>query len=53
MGIFCMSQGIQIGALYQSRVGMEREMGGRLKWEGTYPYLWLIHFEVTENNKIL
>ena len=34
MGTFCMSQGIQIGALYQSRVGMVRVMGGRLKWEG-------------------
>ena len=23
-----------------------REMGGRLKWEGIYVYLWLIHVEV-------
>ena len=26
--------------------GMKREMGGRLKMEGTYVYLWLIHVEV-------
>jgi len=26
--------------------GMEREMGGRLKREGIYVYLWLIHIEV-------
>ena len=26
--------------------GMGREMGGRLKGEGIYVYLWLIHVEV-------
>ena len=26
--------------------GMWREMGGRLKREGIYVYLWLIHIEV-------
>ena len=26
--------------------GMEREMGGRVKREGVYVYLWLIHVEV-------
>ena len=26
--------------------GMWREMGGRLKREGIYVYLWLIHVEV-------
>ena len=26
--------------------GMGREMGGRLKREGIYVYLWLIHVEV-------
>ena len=27
---------------------MEREMGGRLKREGTYVYLWLIHVDVLQ-----
>ena len=26
--------------------GMGREMGGRIKREGTYMYLWLIHFDI-------
>ena len=34
------------GLLSTSRVGMGREMGGRLKREGIYVYLWLIHVEV-------
>ena len=43
MGIFCMSQGTQTGALYQPRgVGW----GGRFKREGTYVHLWLIHTDV-------
>ena len=48
MGICCMAQGTQIGALYQApmRGGMRREMGGRFKMEGIYVYLWLIHVEV-------
>jgi len=25
---------------------MGREMGGRVKREGTYMYLWLIHFDI-------
>ena len=43
MGICCMAQGTQIGALYQApmRGGMRREMGGRFKMEGIYVYLWL------------
>ena len=41
MGICCMAQGIQTGALYQSRgVGWGR------RWKGVYVYLWLIHVEV-------
>ena len=48
MGICCMAEETQTGALYQPRgVGL----GGR--WEGgskgrgyTYAYLWLIHVEV-------
>ena len=48
MGICCMAEETQSGALYQPRgVGL----GGR--WEGgskgrgyTYAYLWLIHVEV-------
>ena len=27
---------------------MEREMGGRLKREGTHVYLWLIHVDVLQ-----
>ena len=42
-----MSQETQTGALYQPRgVGWGREMGGRVKREGTFVYLWLIHVEV-------
>ena len=46
MEICCMSQESQTGALYQPRGGMGRDMGGRVKMEGIYVYLWLIHFEV-------
>ena len=47
MGICCMAQETQTGALYQPRAGgMEREMGGRFKREGIYVHLWLIHAEV-------
>ena len=43
MGICCMSQETQAGALYQSRgVGW----GGRFKTKGIYVYIWLIHVEV-------
>ena len=43
MGICCMSQETQTGALYQPRgVGW----GGSFKREGIYVYLWLIHVEV-------
>ena len=45
MGICCMSQGTQTGALYHPR-GVGWEMGGSFKGEGTYVYLWLIHVEV-------
>ena len=45
MGICCMAQETQTGALYQPR-GVGREMGGRFKREGIYVYLWLIHAEV-------
>ena len=38
MGIYCMAQGTQTGALW--------DMGQRFKMEGTYVYLWLIHVEV-------
>ena len=33
-------------ALFINLGGMGREMGGRLKREGTYVYLWLIYVEV-------
>ena len=45
MGISCMAQETQTGALYQPRGGMGREMGGSFKREGLYVYLWLIHVE--------
>ena len=45
-----MAQETQTEALYQPR---EVGWGGRFKREGIYVYLWLIHVEVTENNKIL
>ena len=38
-----MTQGIQTGALWQSRrVGWGGRLGGKFKREGTYVYLWLI-----------
>ena len=47
MGIFCVSQETQTGALYQPRmVGWRREMGGRFKREGIYMYLWVTHVGV-------
>ena len=47
MGICCMAQETQTGALYQPRGGgMGREMGGRFKRKGIYVYLWLIHVGV-------
>ena len=43
MGVCCMSQETQTGALYQPRgVGW----GGRFKSEGIYVYLWLTHVKV-------
>ena len=52
MGICCVAQETQTGALYQPRrVGWEgdgREVheGGGFTREGVYVYLWLIHVEV-------
>ena len=45
MGICCMSQETQTGALHQPR-GLGQEIGGRFKREGIYVYLWLIHADV-------
>ena len=43
MGICCMAQETQTGALYQPRgVGL----GGKFKREWVYVYLWLIHVDV-------
>ena len=43
MGICCVAQETQTGALNQHRgVGL----GGSLKKEGIYVYLWVIHIEV-------
>ena len=36
------------GSVSTHRGGMEREMGGRLKREGIYLYLWLIHVEIRQ-----
>ena len=45
MGICCMAQEIQTGALYQpSGVGWEGD-GRRFKREWIYVYVWLIHVE--------
>ena len=47
MGICCMSQETQTGALYQPRgVGWGGSQEGGSKAKGTYVYLWLIHVEV-------
>ena len=48
MGIYCVTQETQTGALYQPgwRAGMGREMGGSFKREEIYVYLQLIHVEV-------
>ena len=44
MGICCMTQGTQTGAL--ERGGMGRDVGVMFKREGTWVYLWLIHVAV-------
>ena len=47
MGICCVAQETQTGALYQPRGGgMVRETGGGFKREGMYVYQWLTHVEV-------
>ena len=46
MGIYCMAQETQTGALYQPRGVGCGEMGGGFKRERIYVYLWLIHVEV-------
>ena len=38
MGIFCLAQETQTGALYQPRGGMGREMGGSFKRGYMYTY---------------
>ena len=37
---------LKLGSCINLEGGMEREMGGRLKREGIYVYLWLIHADV-------
>ena len=51
MGICCMAQETQTGAVSVSRGGMGQEMGGRFKREWIYIYLWLIHVEVWQKTK--
>ena len=53
MGICCMFQGTQTGALHQPRgvgwggsEGSEEGVRGRFKREGAYVYLWPIHVKV-------
>ena len=46
MGICCMAQETQTGLCINLEGCMGREMGGKLKTEGIYVYLWLIHVEV-------
>ena len=47
MGICCVAQETQTGALYQPRGGgMGQGTGGRFKMERLYVYPWLIHVEV-------
>ena len=47
MGVFCMSQETQTGALYQPLEGWGGEGDGREGQKGgIYVYLWLIHIEV-------
>ena len=41
MGMCCITQGTQTGALEQSS-----GTGCGEKWEGTHVYLWLIHVDV-------
>ena len=45
-GICCEAQETQTGALHQLRGMGWGGMGGRLKREGVYVHLWLIHVEV-------
>ena len=45
MGICCMAQETQTGAMYQPR-GVGCEEDGSFKREGIYVSLWLIHVEV-------
>ena len=46
MGIFCVAQETQTGALYQYGSMGWREMGGGFKREGIDVYLWLSHAEI-------
>ena len=49
-----MTQGAQIGALGQPRGGGGGgEVGRRLKGEGTYVYLWLIHVDAWQKHNIV
>ena len=53
MGICCVAQETQTGALYPPRgVGRGREMEGRFRREGIYKYLWQIHVEVLKKTKL-
>ena len=45
MGILCMAQNTQTGALYQSR---KLEDGREVQKGGDYVYLWLIHVEIEQ-----
>ena len=47
MGSYCITRGAGSGSLWQPRgVGCSWSWGGRIKMEGTYVHLWLIHVVV-------
>ena len=53
MGIFCLAQETQTGALYQPRGGIGREMGGIFKRGYMYTYGWfMLRFDRKQQNSV-
>ena len=51
MGLCSVKQGAQTQRpMTTERGGMEWEVQGRLKREGTYVYLWLIHVDIWQKS---